>query len=193
MPLPATFGPLKRVRSTLIISSYSAMRDSGRSAAYLEALPLQHHGPVLQAVAGTWMPIEVALAHYTACDMLGLPADMQVAIGRQVGERMHGTLLGTVVRMAKEAGVTPWTVIPQFQRFWNRAFEGGGLYATKVGPKEVHIGVEKAALADCSYWRSALSGLAMGVLDLFCQKSYMQERGARKRVPGSASFRIQWA
>jgi hypothetical protein len=193
MPLPASFQPLKSVRSTLIISSYGTMRDQGYGKAYLEALPAQYHRAVLDAVAGVWLPVDVALAHYNACGMLGLAPDAQIAMGRKVGERMHGTLLGTVVRMAKGAGVSPYTVIPQFQRFWDRAFDGGGLHATKVGPKEVHIGVEKAAIADSSYWRSALCGLAMGVLDLFCQKSYMQELGAKKRVPGCVSFRIQWA
>jgi hypothetical protein len=32
----------------------------------------------------------------------------------------------------------------------------------------------------------------MGLLDLFCRKTYMRET-TRSRVPGFASFRIQWA
>jgi hypothetical protein len=192
LPLPPAFGPLKGIRSTLLISSYAAVRESGRGDAYLAVLAQSYRKTIVEAVAGTWIPIEVAVAHYDACNSVGFTTEEQVKIGRQIGERMHGTLLGTVVRMAKEAGVTPWTVIPQFQRFWNRAYDGGGIYAVKVGPKEVLISVQKAVIADCAYWRSALCGTTMGVLDLFCRKSYMTERTAKGRVSGSATFRIQW-
>jgi hypothetical protein len=184
---------MRNVRSTLLISSFGAIRDAGKEKAYLAALPVQYHGVILDAVAGIWLPVEVAFAHYNACGMLGFSHEQQVGMGRQVGERMRGTLLGTIVRMAKEMGASPLTVIPQFQRFWNRAFDGGGLSATKVGPKEVHITAEQVLLADSSYWRSALAGLAMSVLDMFCQKSYMQERVVKKRVSGSVYYRVQWA
>jgi hypothetical protein len=193
MPLPAQFAACKNVRSTLLVSSYGAIRDAGYSKQYLLALPQKHHATILEAVAGVWLPMEVALAHYEACGMLGMTHEQQINMGRQVGERMRGTLLGTLVRMAKEMGANPITVIPQFQRFWTRAFDGGGLHASKVGPKEVHRGCELVALAECSYWRSALAGLAMSVLDMFCQKSYMQERVVKKRVPGSVLYRVQWA
>ena len=192
LPLPASFEPTRQIRSTLLISSYAAVRDAGYGKAYLAALPVKHHAAILEAVAGAWVPIEVGVAHYDACSALGISHDQQMIIGRAVGEKVKGTLLGTVVRMAREVGVTPWTVIPQFQRFWNRAFDGGGLYAAKAGPKEVHIEVYKAPHADCAYWRAALCGLTMGVLDLFCQKAYMQERNPKKRAPGTAQFRIQW-
>jgi hypothetical protein len=52
--------------------------------------------------------------------------------------------------------------------------------------------VRRAAQADCVYWRAALSGLGMGVLELFCNKAYIQET-TKRRVPGFASFRVQWA
>ena len=50
---------------------------------------------------------------------------------------------------------------------------------------------QKCALVDSDYFRLALCGLATGVLDLFCTKSYMTERTA-KRTPGHAAFRVQW-
>ncbi len=193
MPLPTQFGVCKNVRSTLLVSSYGAVRDAGFHKQYLAALPQRHHAAILEAVAGVWVPVEVAVAHYEACGMLGFSHDQEIAMGRQVGERMRGTLLGTLVRMAKEMGASPLTVIPQFQRFWTRAFDGGGLHASKVGPKEVHLGCQQVALAEVSYWRSALAGLTMGVLDMFCQKSYMQERVVKKRAPGSVLYRVQWA
>ena len=29
--------------------------------------------------------------------------------------------------VAKEAGVSPWTIFPQFQRFWSRGYDGNGV------------------------------------------------------------------
>ncbi len=174
------------------MSSYASVRDAGYDEAYRAALPGQYHATIFQAVAATWIPIEVAVAHYDACGRLGMSHDTQLALGRVAGERIHGTILGTVVRMAKETGVTPWTVMSQFQRFWNRAFDGGGIQVSKLGPKDARLEIHRAAHADCVYWRAALCGLSMGVLELFARKAYVHEI-PEKRPPGNAAFRVQWA
>ncbi len=134
----------------------------------------------------------MAFAHYTACDTLGISSEQQITMGRRVGDRIQGTVLGTVVRMAKEAGVSPLTVLPHWQRFWNRVFDGGGLYANRHGPKEVEMGAHGVLLMDCSYFRVAVRGLMMGMLDLFCRKAYVREQDVSRRKPGCAKFRIQW-
>lgn len=174
------------------MSSYASIRDAGYDAPYRVAFPKEHHPVLFEATAGMWIPIEVAVAHYEACATLGLSHDAQLALGRVAGEKVRGTILGTAVRMAREAGVTPWVVMPHFQRFWNRAFDGGGLYIEKRGPKEAHLEVHRAAQADCVYWRAALCGLGIGMIELFARKAYMQET-TRKRTRGFATFRIQWA
>lgn len=192
LPLPERVEPVRHIRSTLLHSSYASIRDAGYDKAYRAALPRQYHSAIFDTVAGMWIPIEIAVAHYDACATLGLTHERQLALGRDAGKKIEGTILGTAVRMAREVGVTPWTVMPQFNRFWRRAFDGGALYLEKRGPKEAHMEVHRAAHADCVYWRAALSGLGMGVLELFCRKAYIQET-TKKRVPGFASFRVQWA
>jgi hypothetical protein len=175
------------------MSSYSTVRELGHADAYLAHLPARHHPAILEGVVGTWVPVQVALAHYTACDALSLSPEEQIAMGRKVGDRIQGTVLGTVVRMAKEAGVTPLTVLPHWQRFWNRVFDGGALYANRLGPKEVEMGMRGVPLADCPYFRVAVRGLMMGLLDLFCRKSYVREHKPEHRKPGTGTYRIQWA
>ena len=133
-----------------------------------------------------------AIAHYEACDSLGLPNETIVTLGRVTAEHMKGTLLGTVVRMAKGAGMTPWTVMPQFPRFWSRAYEGGAMAGYKLGPKEARLELQKTAVCESRYFRLALCGLAMSVLDMFCAKSYVQELPG-KRPAGGALLRVQWA
>lgn len=174
------------------MSSYGSIRDAGYDAQYRAALSREHQAVIFEAVAGMWIPIESAVAHYNACATLGLSHDAQLALGRVAGRGVQSTILGTAVRMAREAGISPWAVMPHFQRFWGRAFDGGAVYLEKRGPKEAHLEVHKSPQADCSYWRAALCGLGMGMLELFCRKSYMLET-TKKRSGGFAQFRIQWA
>jgi hypothetical protein len=189
--LSGTFEPVSAVRSTLLISSLATLTEHGYDAPYFAALPPKLHPAIRNAIAGSWIPLDVAVAHYTACVAIGLPHEAIVRIGRSVGDKVQGTLLGTAVRMAKEVGVTPLTVIPQFPRFWARAFQGGAICGFKIGPKEVRLEAHKTALLDQPYFRSSLIGLVTGVLEPFCTRVYMTERpGARPT--SSAAFRVQW-
>jgi hypothetical protein len=47
-------------------------------------------------------------------------------------------------------------------------------------------------LVDIPYFRNALRGQAMGMLDLFCRKTFASVYNGRF-APGSTSLRIQWA
>lgn len=188
---PESFDVPKHVRSTLLITSRAALEERGLRAAYLAALPARFHEPLLESVAGVWLPIEVATAHYTACDALGLSSEVRAELGRRVSERVRGTLLGTVVRLAKGAGVSPYTVMPHFQRFWNRAFDGGGIALYQVGPKEARVEARKVPLYEIPYFRSAVRGLVEDVLAMFCEKVYVTDQPGKRPV-GTMAYRIQW-
>jgi hypothetical protein len=189
-PLPHT--PLRRVRSTLLVASYRNLVALGRDGEYKTALPLQHHGTILEAVAGTWVELDVAVAHYRACDTLGLTPEQQVDIGRGVGQNLRGTLAGTVVQMSKKAGLEPWTVIETMPRFWGRLFEGSAIVGWKIGPKDVRIDTLQMPLVDFAYFRNALRGQLMGMVDLFCTRSFANPSSTRFS-PGTYSLRVQWA
>src|ERR1700722_20125420 len=189
-PLMSTPPPqraLRQVRSTLLVASLAALRDLGRMDDYLRALPPDLHAVVLEAIPGTWVPVATAVAHYRACDTLGCTHAEGVDIGRRVFDRLRETLLGTAVRLSKNVGVTPWTVIPLFPRFWTRLFDGGAMHGWRLGPKEARIDILDMPLCDTAYFRNALCGQGMGVLDLFCSKSYVGERKTPETSPGRIS------
>ena len=192
MSLPARIDAMRHVRSTLLISSFATLREAGYEEAYLRALPREHHAEILQSVAGVWIPMPTARAHYDACGTLGLSSERMFELGRSVAARVQGTLLGTVVRMTKNTGVTPWTVMPLFPRFWRRAFDGGGVRGVRLGPKEARLEMHQVELAESAYFRNAVRGLTVSVLELFCSRAYVRELPA-PRVRGLASFRVQWA
>jgi hypothetical protein len=162
-------------RSTWLVSSLRSMRERGALDRYLSYLPLKFHEPVLSAVAGVWLPMDVALAHYEACDRLGYTYSELLAIGRDAGDRARTTVLSTAVRLTRQAGVTPWTVLAQLQRLWERMFKGGGVAAWKLGPKEARIELVGCPIARVPYFRVAMQGVLLGIGEMFCEKLYINE------------------
>lgn len=192
LALPKPVVPARHARSTVLLGSIATVRDAGRFDEYASRLPAAHRDALLNMVAGSWIPMDTALAHYETCEALALPIDQQIANGRSTFDRTSGTLIGTALRMAKETGVSPWTVFPYYQRFWERGYDGGGISIVKVGPKEARLDLVAFRLADSRYYRNAVRGLLAGVTDLFCRKTYVTEKhGAR--APASVTFRVQWA
>jgi len=181
----------RTVRSTVILGSIATLREAGHYDAWSAALDPTHRDTLLQAVAGVWLPLDAALAYYAACDSLGLSSDGVAKLGGATFTRIQGTLLGTVLRMANGAGVTPWTILPQLQRFWDRAYQGGAIQITRHGPKDAHLSVARCALVESHYYRNALRGLSQSVLSLFCHKVYVQEP-AVTRPEGSLTLHAQW-
>ncbi len=192
LAFPATCVPVRHARSTILLGSIGAVRQAGHFDRYAAALPAEHRGELLEAIAGTWIAVEVAHSHYRACESLGLSTDEEVELGRAVFERTGDTMFGTVLRLAKGAGVTPWTVLPHLQRFWERGYDGGGLSVRRLGPKEARIDLAQCSLAEARYFRHAIRGLLLTVLQLFCTRAYMQEI-AGSRQNGCMSLRAQWS
>jgi hypothetical protein len=190
LPFPARIEAVRGIRSTVIVGSFAVLREHGLFDAYARALPPEARELLVHVVVGAWIPVDLGMVHYAACDALELPPDTIALMGRGVFDKIRGTLLGTTVRMAKEAGVTPWTVLPHLQRFWDRAYQGGGLSVTKMGPKEARGDVVQARICESTYFRHALRGLLVGVLELFCQKAYVSILPVQ--ASASIAYKMQW-
>ena len=122
-PFPVPRGQLHlptHVRSTLLASSLRALREHGFFDDYLAHLDPRWRETILDSVAGVWLPAESSVAHYRACDALPLTRLQRIALGREVGDRVNGTFLGTMVRAAKTAGATPWGVLAYTNRLYAR-------------------------------------------------------------------------
>jgi hypothetical protein len=173
------------------MASRASVHGAGHGDRYEAALDAAARDAVAEiGVVGVWLPLNIALAHYRACDSLGLGANAIAAIGRSTNDKVKGSVYGTFIRAFKEAGLTPWAVIPQFQRFWDRTYEGGCLRVTKLGPKEARVDVINCALCQSHYWRHALRGLSCGLIELVCSRAYATEL---VNSPDSLSYRYQWA
>jgi hypothetical protein len=177
-------------KSTWIVSSQNALRARGLGQRYLSALPPEHREALELAIVGSWLPIAVAEAHYRACDSLDLGASEQLEMGRDVAKRLERTLLGTAVRVARQAGVTVWTPMSQLHRLWDRMFIGGGAAIYKIGPKEARIEFVGCSLAPIAYFRTGLRGVLLGVGSGFTNKLYVAE--VPSPSPDSIRLRASW-
>jgi serine/threonine protein kinase len=173
----AQIADAKHFRSTWLTASQATIRGRGPGVweQYERALDPKHSAAVLSAVAGVWLPMDVARAHYMACDKLGL-ADLElVEIGRAAMRRANATALSLVTRMAQGAGVTPWTALGQVPRFWSATCDDGFMAVAKLGPKEARVEVVGYPLAGIRYNRVTMRGICVGCIELFCQKAYVKE------------------
>ena len=191
LPPRASIKPVYSVRSTLIISSLAVLRQRGHFERYLGVVDPAHRETLLGAIAGMWLPVAPATAHYAACEALGLPVTEQLEIFRASGKRSQGSMLGTAVLLAKGAGVTPWTLLGQLDRLFRRGFEGAAVAAYRIGPKEARADAVALPLLRIPYFRRGLGVVLETMVSLFCRRAYVAD--AEPRVSDEVSYRVQWA
>jgi hypothetical protein len=179
-------------RSTWLISSVAELRSRGYFDRYLATLRPEYHDLVTTSVAGVWLPVEVAVAHYEACESLDIPHDEQLSIGGAVTESVHKTSYSLAIRLVKEAGVTPWALLAQQKRLWQRVWQGGDVAVFKIGPKEARMEIAGWPCSRVPYCRRALRGLLIGQTELFCKKAYAIEI-PRLCTPMTLGYRVSWA
>jgi hypothetical protein len=151
--------PARSVRSTLIQSSLATLKTEGHYERYLSLLAERHRETILGSISPSWLPIEVALDHYQACDDLALGHEQLVAIGESVGDRMQGPFMETLTRAARGMGVTPWVLLKRFDVLWGRLLQGGSFELTQTGPKDLTIEIRSALLPRFGYFRHAFCGV----------------------------------
>lgn len=171
-------GPqMKNVRGSLIASSLQTLRELGHFERYEKLLPEQYREQVLFGLASSWMPLEVAEAHYGACDDLGLDEAQIIEIGEHVSRRIMGTFLGTIFRTGRNFGAapTPWLVLTQYHRICERILDGGKFMVIELGPKDALIQTRGLSLFRSRYFRTGTLGMFRGAVGLFSKSCFARE------------------
>ena len=164
-------GPsVKYVRSTLISSSVQILRENNLFDRYLSQLPKKFHDAVLLTIAPTWLPVDVAMAHYGACDALNMSEVDLERIGESVSGRIMGTFLGTIVRSSRNVGATPLIPLKQYDRLWSRLMGGGSCIVKQTGLKDAIVQSHGVPMFEYRYFRVAYHGVVRGSLGMFAKK-----------------------
>jgi hypothetical protein len=192
VPFASTSVAATQLRSTLITTSLQSLRTRGVFDRYLALVPRTYRDEILGTIAGQWLPMELGLAHYGACDQLGFSAQEAFAIGQEVGDRVQGTLLGVALRTVKNAGVTAWSALTMCTRLYERLYLGGAVQLVKVGPKEARMELVNNACAGIAYWKSGFRGIVAAGTALFASKTYVHEL-PKFASPSGFGMRVSWA
>jgi hypothetical protein len=178
-------------RGTWVTSSILALRKRELFVRYTELLAPTDHDPLVYATPSSWMPVDLVMRHYEACDKLDLTVEELLSIGVDVTERVNASSLALGRNVASATGVTPWTILGRLDKGWARIAVGGAVAVAKLGPKEARVEVLGFPFARIYYNRIATRGILRGLLTLVCQTVWVQEIEA---LCGSRqlAFRIQW-
>jgi len=190
---PQPLEPVTAVRSTLITSSLASLRTRGLFERYDKLQRSPHRDMILSCVAGAWLDIEVAAAHYQACDALGLARDEQIDIGKDVSKRIHETFLRTILSAARGVGLTPWVLLSRSDSVQTRLNRGGGVRLTRLSPRAARIELAKHPLLELTYFRNGLLGIYLAAVELMASNANGQLILAESQRPGERTvLRVDW-
>jgi hypothetical protein len=189
---PQGMRPVTEVRSTLLQSSLGSLRHRGHFERYLTLIDRSQRELILQSIAPEWLPIAAAIAHYDACQRLELPNSELIDLGEDVGARIHGTFIGTIVRKARTIGLTPWVPLAQFQRLYERLMQGGGVALYRTAPKDCRIEVFQLPLARFPYFRSAFCGVIASGIKLGGGRAVTVRTANERDTESRLVYRASW-
>ena len=166
---------LTAVRGAVIASSLKALRTRGLMERYFALLDPAYGDRMRAMIASTWLPLDVAVAHYHACDALALDRETAEDIGRDAGRFANQNVLSTLVKLGKEMGVTPWTALARTNQIMARSWQGSTCGVFKLGPKEARFEWIGQTLAVIPYIRVGFAGFTQGLLSLFAKRVFVRE------------------
>lgn len=190
VPMPKVLRPVTAVQSTLVCASLLSLADEGLKAAYFEKLPSEHHAAISALTAGQWIPVELALEHYRACDHLEVDDAAIMRMFRSADGRLRGTMLSTIPSLSAALGVTPWLPLRHYARTWERLFQGGGVAVRRLGSHVAQVEARGLPLLRVPYFNKGLRLLHLLAYEGFCAQV------AVDTYPGpdaeSLLYRVRW-
>jgi hypothetical protein len=179
------------IRSTLLVSSQQSLRIRNAYDRYLALVAPEHRATLSGLVVGVWTPMDVATAHYEACDRLGFGTAELLAIGHDVEVRLRKSILLNLAHVARGVGVGPLTVLSQAPKFWGRTFVGSEVCVERLGPKDARLSLAGFPFARIAYNRVTFRGILESLVAPFCRQSFVRD-APECQGPLCIGWRIAW-
>ncbi len=170
-------GPrVTEVRGSLIVSSLATLRDLTLYDRYSALIDRSVLAKLQFAIASTWLPIELAMAHYAACDALELNEIQMKNIGEHVSEKLVNTFWGAALREARKVGAAvPYDIaLRQYGSMWERVFRGGSSVVEELGRKDARILARGLPMVRYRYFRVGYLGLIRGAALMFFRACHVK-------------------
>jgi hypothetical protein len=192
VPFPgprATISPATKFRSTWVVSSLEGLRNHGHYERFLNVLT-EHREEILSSIAGTWLPMPVAYAHYKACDALGLSDAEHAAMIRGPGARVRRAWYARLIAAADQAKVDPWTVLGQLNRSWQRGVNGGAAAVFRLKPTVARVEYVRCELFGIPYYMRACRFVLLALIERFDARAVV--RILPNRSDDEGHFLLDW-
>jgi hypothetical protein len=190
----AIASPVYAVRGSLIVSSLESLRRFGYFEEYLRALAPTWREQVVFCLASSWVPVELAVAHYAAHEALQLPAVELVEMGELVGERVAGAFLGALRRSSRTQGLeaSPWIPLREYRRLCERVLQGGSVAMHVRGEKEARLELSGAPLMRFAAFRQTMLALTRLAVGSFVCRAFVRELAASRMDSEQLRIQVRW-
>lgn len=187
-------GPsVTHLRGTILASSLAVLKAAGHHERYLAQLDPSFREQVLFSIAHSWVPIEVGVAHYEACEAMRLDDAQLVQIGELVAARYAETFLATLLRVSRDAGIEgPWSALRSQGRLWDRTYLGGRVRVLRTGPKDGTIEFYGLPLGHLHYFRVAYCAYYRGIANMFVRNAHLKLARASLQEPAAFALAGSW-
>jgi hypothetical protein len=175
VPHDLSRGPLVGVRRMLVHSSIAELGAFGFYDRYCEIIDRGSLDHIRELIGPGWMPVELALEHYRACDALNLSDDALLDAGMRAGDKMGSALLVAGAQPQVESrDRSPWPLLQAFARMGRRIYDGASAQYVKTGPNSLRIeyvgnplfAFHYYRVAHCGFLRQAFRALNVDVDDV---------------------------
>lgn len=183
--------PCTQVKSTLLLGSLRALRARGHGDAYMARVDPHVAETIADVGVPRWLPIDVAAAHYAACDAMKLSTDEMLKIGAIVAPTAASGVT-VILQAARTTGADPWTALERAPTYWSRMYDGSALSVKKTGPKDASIFIRRNALARYAYWRTGLRGIVLELARALSTAAYVREVAQGAAVHDAVTYALSW-
>lgn len=183
-------GPgLTAIRGVMLMSYVERLKDRGHLERYSAALSETDRTRLTYITAMSWVPVDLAAAHFAACDALGLGELELIEQGGESARSMGPAMLGTLLRAV---GTSPLTALSALGRVWDRIHQGGVCVAIHTGPKDLYIEQQGNPLSGSRFYRLSGQGFYKSLAELFCARAYVKATRPMQRDGRAFAVTISW-
>jgi hypothetical protein len=179
------------VRGTVLVASQRSLKARNVWDAYQAAIEVPFRETLSLVLASSWVPIEVAVAHYRACDRLQLAPEDIRAIGREAGKFIYSATVAVVMKLSSQFGTSPLAILRNLDRFVERTWQGSAFQVKQVGPKEAEVLWFGQPCGNVPYFCEGFGAFLCGTFEPLCRMSYYR---ILRPPPGvrAIAYRFSW-
>jgi len=166
--------PVDAVRGFVFLSGLRWMEKQGIADRFRKILDADVETELVTLTTSQWVPLDISLKAYAACDALGLSMDEQIDLGRAVSRANNGVVIETLTRLIGKV-VSPWTALGHLDRVWQRSNRGGAVAVYKLGERMARLEFWQVPLAQSPFFVTSMRGAIAVGLEPFCEKLVISE------------------